>query len=419
MASRVAGSHPKTPIHMKKKSLLITLVLVLLTSIILFNGCKTENIENTYLKKVLSNLEKIESYTVREYFEVYTPWDTLPSLTGRRYYEVYNNPSDTIVGISYTSFFGEDLSKQGSSYDGNMRTLVYHNIKGVVIDSFKVNQSSIRVVGTPFFTKAKSLIGYFMSTKDSLMTESIDFGDSIQYSFTVYDDIIEIIGNRIVHDTLYKTGIGEVSKYHIWINKADDLPYKIKREMPHEMTIDVCENAEFNKIKFEDFNIANYIPDGYDVRQYRQSNRKAKKPTLVGTVAPNWSLMDADNNIVSLRDLKSKVLLVQFTGIGCGACQMAIPFLKQLVIDFQANDFELLSLESWGSNIGALKKYRDHYKLNYRFLETPKEIGKKYELDAVPVFFILDENRVIRKRFNGYSEGTSDKKIREAINELI
>jgi thiol-disulfide isomerase/thioredoxin len=222
-----------------------------------------------------------------------------------------------------------------------------------------------------------------------------------------------------VHDTLYKTGIGEVSKYHIWINKADDLPYKIKREMPHEMTIDVCENAEFNKIKFEDFNIANYIPDGYDVRQYRQSNRKAKKPTLVGTVAPNWSLMDADNNIVSLRDLKSKVLLVQFTGIGCGACQMAIPFLKQLVIDFQANDFELLSLESWGSNIGALKKYRDHYKLNYRFLETPKEIGKKYELDAVPVFFILDENRVIRKRFNGYSEGTSDKKIREAINELI
>jgi thiol-disulfide isomerase/thioredoxin len=185
------------------------------------------------------------------------------------------------------------------------------------------------------------------------------------------------------------------------------------------MTIDVCENAEFNKIKFEDFNIANYIPDGYDVRQYRQSNRKAKKPTLVGTVAPNWSLMDADNNIVSLRDLKSKVLLVQFTGIGCGACQMAIPFLKQLVIDFQANDFELLSLESWGSNIGALKKYRDHYKLNYRFLETPKEIGKKYELDAVPVFFILDENRVIRKRFNGYSEGTSDKKIREAINELI
>ncbi len=38
--------------------------------------------------------------------------------------------------------------------------------------------------------------------------------------------------------------------------------------------------------------------------------RKAKKRTLVGKAAPNWSLMDADNNIVSLKNLKSKILLL-------------------------------------------------------------------------------------------------------------
>ena len=38
---------------------------------------------------------------------------------------------------------------------------------------------------------------------------------------------------------------------------------------------------------------------------------------------------------------------------------------------------------------------------------------------AAPVFFILDEKRVIRKGFRGYGEGSTDKEIREAIKELL
>jgi len=37
----------------------------------------------------------------------------------------------------------------------------------------------------------------------------------------------------------------------------------------------------------------------------------------------------------------------------------------------------------------------------------------------VPAFSILDENRIIRKVILGYGEGTTDKEIRDAINELI
>ncbi len=405
---------------MKQSSFFSIFILAIAMSFILFDGCKTPNKDTNYLQKVLKNLEQIESYTYTNYFESYTPWDTLPSLTGRRYYEVYNNPTDTIVGISFTSFFGEDFSKQSSSYDGNMRTLIYHDTKRIVVDSFKVNQYPFRVVGTPFFTRAKSLIDYFMNTNDSLIIESTDFGDSIKYSFSIFDTVVEIIGNQIVYTpALYGSHKGDISKYDIWINKSDDLPYKIKRDMPHEMTIEVCENVEFNKIKLEDFKAADYFPDGYEIQPYRQGNSKAKKNTLVGKLAPDWSLMDSDDNTVSLKDLKSKILLIQFTGIGCGACQLSIPFLKQLVIDYEGRAFELLSLESWGSKIEALKKYKNHYGLNYKFLETPREVCKKYNVSAVPVFFILDENRIIRKVNSGYAKGTTDKEIRDAINDLL
>ena len=403
---------------MKRITILIS-ALAFVSFLIFFAGCTSENKNSKYLKKVLANLEQIESYTYTSYIEAYSPWDTDPYVIRSNHYEVYNNPLDTIVGYSYASFGGEDFNQLNSSYDGNMRTLIYHQDKGIVIDSFKVNPSRIRVVSTPFYTKAKSLIEYFISTNDSLITELTDLGDSIRINFTIYDDVVEIIGNQIVHDTMYISAKGKTSKYEIWINKERNLPYKIIRDMPHDKVIEIVESYEFNKIKIEDFSATDCLPEEYEIRQYRQRSKKAKKNTIVGTLAPNWSLIGSDNNAVSLKDQKSKILLIQFTGIGCGACQLSIPFLKQLVIDNQAEDFELISLESWGSKVESLKKYKNHYGINYKFLEAPKEISKKYNVSAVPVFFILDENRIIRKVINGYGKDSTDMEIRNIINDLL
>jgi len=37
----------------------------------------------------------------------------------------------------------------------------------------------------------------------------------------------------------------------------------------------------------------------------------------------------------------------------------------------------------------------------------------------VPAFFIIDENKIIRKVILGYGEGVTEKEIRDAIEELI
>jgi peroxiredoxin len=403
---------------MKRITILIS-TLAFVSFLIFFASCTSEKKNSKYLKKVLANLEQIESYTYTSHIEAYSPWDTEPYVSRTQHFNVYNNPLDTIVGYSYASFGGEDFNRLNSSYDGSMRTLIYNQSKSVVIDSFKVDPSRIRVVSTPFYTKAKSLIEYFINTNDSLVTELIDLGDSVRFNFTIYDDVVEIIGNQIVHDTMRFSAKGKISKYEIWINKESNIPYKILRDMPHDKDIEIVENYEFNEIKIENFRAADYFPKGYKIRQYRQGNKKAKKNTMVGTLAPNWSLIGADNNAVSLKELKSKILLIQFTGIGCGACQLSIPFLKQLVIDNQAEDFELISLESWGSKVESLKKYKNHYGINYKFLEAPKAVSKKYNVSAVPVFFILDENRIIRKVINGYGKDSTDKEIRNAINDLL
>lgn len=130
-------------------------------------------------------------------------------------------------------------------------------------------------------------------------------------------------------------------------------------------------------------------------------------------------LKDGDNNFVALKDLKSKILLIKFTGIGCGPCHASIPFLKKLVSEFKNKDFELVSLETWSSNISVLKRYGNKNELNYKFLLSTKDITQSYQVQSVPLFLLLDENRVIKRVFDGYGKGTTDKQIREAIKEMM
>jgi thiol-disulfide isomerase/thioredoxin len=120
-----------------------------------------------------------------------------------------------------------------------------------------------------------------------------------------------------------------------------------------------------------------------------------------------------------LKGLKSKVLLIQFTGIGCGPCHASVLFLKQLVNDNKTKSFELVSIETWSKNTDGIKRYYTRNNLNYKYLISNAEISKDYQIRGVPAFYILDEKRVIRRIIYGYEKGTTDEEIRDLIAELI
>ncbi|NOR87157.1 MAG: redoxin family protein, partial [Bacteroidales bacterium] len=127
----------------------------------------------------------------------------------------------------------------------------------------------------------------------------------------------------------------------------------------------------------------------------------------------------ADNNSIALRNLKSKVILLQFTSVSCGPCKASIPFLQQLKSEYDLEDFDFVAIETHTKNSNVLKSYQHRNSFDYKFLMSNKETNKHYQVQVVPVFFILDENRIIRNVIHGYGKGTTDKEIRDAINSLI
>jgi thiol-disulfide isomerase/thioredoxin len=399
---------------MKKTSFCILILVILFVSACSTNDKSTKN----YLEKVLRNLDQVESATYYKTSEAWVPGDTIASGVYHHYIKEYNNPLDTTIGVSFVSLQQEDTTKFSFCYDGHMRATVYENENTLVIDSFTVRKLPFRPVSPPFFNFTKSIIRYALETDDSISMDLTDYGDSVYFKLAIFAvKQVEFFGKAYYMDDPFRID-DEVSRYEIWINSLTGLPYRVRREMSHDISVVTCRNVEINKTNIKDFNPLEYFGADLSIQSYRIGNNVEKKD-LIGKQAWGWILKDVNNNIISFNELKSQVLMIQFTSVSCGPCRASVPFLKQLSLDYNKEDFDFVAIESFNQNLNVLKNYQNRIDFDYKFLLSTKEVTKNYQINSVPVFFILDKNRVIRKVINGYGVGTTDKEIRDILNELI
>ncbi len=394
---------------MKKTSLFVSSILVLFISVNLISGCKTENNKNDYLRKVFNNLEQIKSdnYISAESYSAF--FDTVIFKSRNLYIKEFNNPVDTFIGASFAAFEPVDTSKMQWLYDGKTMTNLNWDEKTIKINYFQNDSSPVRQTWIPFINRTKSIIKYALETHDSISVDLKDFGDSIQFILLIHNKAVEFFGKPYYMESpLYIPS----SRYDVWINKSDDLPYRYTRSTPYQTSWVTCKNIIVNQNKIGDFIASKHVPPDF-------KTQKTAKDDLVGKVATNWILKNVNNDTISLQDMHSKVVMIQFSGIGCAPCHMSIPFLKKLALEYSEKDFDFVSIESWSNNIDGIKRYQINNDLNYKFLISTEEVKSSYQIGAVPAFFILDKNRVIRRIIEGYGKETTDKEIRDAINELL
>lgn len=399
---------------MKKRFIL--LLFLLITSVV-----SAQESPKEYLQKVIGNLEKIESASYTSFHESWQPGDTVPVFTHSYYVNEYDNPNDSTIGASYANFEAKDTSKMTYCYDGKKRVTVDNERKEIVEDDFTARLFPFRPLIGPFYNYTKNILKYTLQTKDNITVDLQDKGNDYFFRLVIEEDTqVEFFG-KACHMPKPPFYTEPTSIYELWIRKSDDLPYKVRREMSHDINVKTITSAEFNKLSIDDFHVSDYYPKGYTVRPYQYGNKKAvSQSELIGKPAPEWTLNDSNGNPVSLANLKSKVLLINFTGIGCGACLAAIPFLKELKEKFSNEDFNLIAIESWSRKEHSLQVYADNKQLNYTILNANDQVVKDYQTgNAAPVFFILDEQHIIRKVIRGYGIEKTDKEIMEAIRGIL
>lgn len=385
----------------------------------MLSSCGENYTSTDYLKGVLNKLENIESATFWAESQSWNSGDTTAASVVNQYYESYENPSDTTLGSSWIIFETDQKKHLVSLYDGKMKAIKYDDVKEIVIDSFKTRKLPFRPIATPFYNYTKNIIRYILENNDSTSVEQIDNGEDIYLKLTIHENRqVEFFGkahylpeNPITFDP--------TSIYELWINKETNLPYKVRREMEHNISIISVSDQEFNKLSIEDFHAVDYFPEDYEVIQSGQTRRERLPNGLLGKKAPEWTLQTANNQELSLSDLKSKVVLLQFTSVSCGPCTASIPFLKQLLTEYEKDDLDFVAIECTSKNRDVLKAYMSRNDFDSEFLLANRDVLSKYSIRLYPMFFILDESRNIVRVISGYASEKTDKEIRTLIDELI
>jgi len=302
-------------------------------------------------------------------------------------------------------------------YDGNVRGVVNWDGQFVRIDSFQNDPAPFRLVYYPFYTQINEIIKYSLTTKDSIQTYFQDYGDSVWFQLKIINKHVFFHIKPIV---LQNQSIpeDEITQFDIWFSKKDKMPYRIRSKWHHAINISSSHGVKFNFKNDIVFHADEYYPSHFQIVQFVRGEPQIQKTDLVGQKAPDWTLKDSEDKDVKLSELNAKTLVIWFTGIGCAPCHQAIPFLKQLAEDYKTKDFELIAIETWGGSIEALKRYGQANEFNFSFLQSTDELKKSYGIAPVPAFFIVDQNRIVRKIINGYSKGNTDKEIIESIENL-
>lgn len=390
--------------------------------ILLITYCTQPKDSTDYLKSVLNNLEEIKSASYYTTQEGWVPGDTAARSIEYVFVKEYDNPSDTTIDAIFVQFLQRDTALLKSCYDGNMRAYVNYDTGTITVDSFKTERFPFRLISPPFFNYTKNVLKYALETTDSISLQIKEEKESVYVALTIFEDTqIEFFGKAYRMPIYPDHYVEPTSRYELWIDKKTNLPYKKRREMSHDISVETISNVRTNAVQMENFVASDYFPHGYSfqIKGKDGGTVSFSKINLVGDTAPEWSLYSTDNQLVSLNDIRSKVTILMFTSISCGPCKVAIPFINELAPGYGKEEVEIIGIECASQSMKVLKTYRENNDIRYTLLQANDEVKEDYGILGYPIFFVLDENYVVKKIINGYNQQLFGSEIRETINELL
>jgi peroxiredoxin len=158
-----------------------------------------------------------------------------------------------------------------------------------------------------------------------------------------------------------------------------------------------------------------YYPAGF---RLEVDSLRDRLESLQGDNIESWVLPNVNGDSVRLRAFKGRALLIEFTGVGCGPCGEALPFLKKLTGEYDAKEFKLVSIEIWEDDKVRLKKHLQENHIQHEYLIASNGTMERYTKFGIPLFLVVDKTNVINKVFGGYMGGNQENAIRAAINAV-
>ena len=122
----------------------------------------------------------------------------------------------------------------------------------------------------------------------------------------------------------------------------------------------------------------------------------------LGELAPNFQLPDLQGRLVTLSDLRGKVVLLNFWATWCGPCRVEMPTMEQLYRTFSRKDFEILAVSIDVQGVAVTRPFQQEYHLTFPILhDADYRVGLTYGARSLPMTFLVDRQGVVRHQIFG------------------
>ena len=129
--------------------------------------------------------------------------------------------------------------------------------------------------------------------------------------------------------------------------------------------------------------------------------------------APDFTLATTTGELVSMSDLRGKVILLNFWGTWCGPCRMELPDFVKLYDKYNKDGLEIVGITiRRGESIKDVAKFQDQWGLNYLLLNDingneVSEVTMAYSqaigqmINGIPTTLVIDREGFIVNGFVG------------------
>ena len=139
---------------------------------------------------------------------------------------------------------------------------------------------------------------------------------------------------------------------------------------------------------------------------------------MEGFLAPEFELTTLSGDMVSLSDLRGKVVLVNFWASWCPPCRSEMPAMERIYSEYGPDEFVILAVNnSRQDNPTDAERFVSEKELTFPILlDLDGQVSVLYQVHSLPTSFFVDREGVIREIVIG---GMSEALLRTRVENLL
>lgn len=140
-------------------------------------------------------------------------------------------------------------------------------------------------------------------------------------------------------------------------------------------------------------------------RMERAPKPNESKFFRTGQAMGNQRMVAMDGKRYSLKELKGKVVVLNFWFINCPPCRLEIPHLNNMLESYKGRE-DVIFLAVALDEAYDLKKFLKETPFNYKIIDGGRYVASEYGINLYPTHVVLDKEGKVVFHTSGYGSGT-------------